>query len=125
MQLARKIDARIRQVYPEFEPNRDYVYFYGAVSDSELGRYKLLNSEIFAASFFQWDQGSNYRIIPFIRSAGVANYKIIDNKDAILKAKTAISDMPVWPAAGSITHVDDVVVVKLSNTSGAKLWVED
>ena len=125
LQLASKIDNKIREVYPEFEPRRDYVYFYGAVPDSDFNRIKIPESDVFGGSFFQWDTGSNGRIISYMRAVDVANYKIIDSKDLFLKIRDSISDMPVWPKPGSVKQVNDVMIVKLGNVKGHALWVEE
>ncbi|MFP9097548.1 glucosyltransferase domain-containing protein [Flavobacterium sp. RHBU_24] len=119
-----KIDDRIRALYPDFDPGRDYVYFYGKVSDNNFKKFRLENSEIFSGSILQWDGGNNYRINGFINYTGVANYKIIDNKESYLYVKDSIAEMAVWPKPNSVKRMGNVVVVKLGNQKGSALWVE-
>lgn len=124
LEMAKRIDNRIRTVVPDFESTRDYVYFYGAMPDFEIDKFRLPKSEVFAGSFFQWDGGTNTRIIPFFKYSDVANYKMIDNKESWLEIKDSITDMPVWPRQGSVKRVGETVIVKLNSVKGAPLWVE-
>ena len=125
LELAKRIDNRIRTVVPDFESGRDYVYFYGAMPDYEIDKFRLPKSEVFGGSFFQWDGGTNTRIIPFMKYSDVANYKIIDNKESWLKIKDSITTMPVWPRQGSVKRIGETVIVKLNSVKGAPLWVEE
>lgn len=122
--IARNIDNSIRAKYPDFDPNSDYVYFFGSVPYAEHQKFRLPDSEVFGGSFFIWDGGSNDRIINLFRFSDVAHYRKIDNKDSYLKIKDSIQPMPTWPKTGYIKRVNDVIIVKLGDTKGAKLWVE-
>lgn len=122
--IARNIDLGIRIKYPEFNPNEDYVYFFGSVPYSEHEKFRLPDSEIFGGSFFVWDEGSNDRIINFMKFSNVAHYRKIDNKETYLKIKDSIESMPTWPKKDYIKRVDNVIIVKLGDTKGARLWVE-
>ncbi|WP_116790192.1 glucosyltransferase domain-containing protein [Flavobacterium psychrotrophum] len=124
LEMAKRIDNRIRTVVPDFESARDYVYFYGAMPDLEIDRFRLPKSEVFGGAFFQWDGGANTRIIPFFKYNDVANYKMVDNRDSWLKIRDSITDMPVWPRQGSVKRVGETVIVKLNSVKGAPLWVE-
>lgn len=123
-QIARKIDAIIYSKYPAFDSNSDYVYFYGSLPSSEHERFRLPNSEIFGGSFFSWDNGSNNRIINFIKFYDIAYYKEIDNKETFLKVADSIESIPIWPNPESIKKIDNVVIVRLGKEKGSKLSVE-
>ena len=122
--IARNIDNSIRAKYPDFDPASEYVYFYGSIPYGEHEKFRLPKSEVFGGSFFIWDGGSNDRIINFMKFSDVANYRIIDNKETYIKIKDSIAPMPTWPKNGYIKRIDDVIIVKLGDTKGAKLWVE-
>ncbi|KAF2518986.1 hypothetical protein E0W68_06935 [Flavobacterium salilacus subsp. salilacus] len=124
IKVARNIDSSIRTKYPDFDPANDYVYFFGSLPYSEGNEHRLPNAEIFGGSFFIWDNGSNDRIINFMKFSDVAHYRIIDNKETYLKIKDSINPMPTWPKDGYIKRLDNVIVVKLGVTKGANLWVE-
>lgn len=124
LNLAKRINDKIYQENPDFNQNRDYVYFYGKTAESEYDRFRLPNSEIFAGSIFQWDEGNNHRIVAFNSITDVAQYKMIDNKETFEKIKDSLQDIPVWPEKGSIKRIDNVIIVKLGAKKGAKLWVE-
>lgn len=122
--IAKKIDNAILTQYPDFNPNENYVYFYGSIPYGEHEKFRLPNSEIFAGSFFQWDNGSNNRIINFIKYNDVAYYKEIDNKETYLKIKDSIEQIPVWPKPGYIKMIDNVIIVKLGKDKGSNLSIE-
>ena len=122
--IAKNIDLGIRIKYPEFNPNEDYVYFFGSIPYAEHEKFRLPDSEVFGGSFFVWDGGSNDRIINFMKFSDVAHYRKIDNKETYLKIKDSIESMPTWPRIGYIKKVDNVIIVKLGDTKGARLWVE-
>jgi len=121
---ARKIDNLIQTKYPNFDPNINYVYFYGCLPYEHHGRYRLDKSEAFGGSLFSWDNGDNYRIINFFKFNDINYYKMIDNKETYLKIKDSIEPMPIWPNQESIKLINDVLVVKLGTTKGTALWVE-
>lgn len=122
--LAHRIDDQIYNKYPEFNPKSDYVYFFGCLPYEEHGQYRLHNSEIFGGSFFNWDNGSNYRIHNFLRYTDIADYRMVDNKGAFLKIQDSISPMPTWPDRESIKKFGNIVVVKLGPVKGMPLPVE-
>jgi len=121
---ARKIDMVLRTEYPDFDENVNYVYFQGCLPYERYDKIRLPKSEIFGGSLFNWDNGSNPRIINFFRFSDIGYYKMIDNKEVYLKIKDSIEPMPVWPKKGSVKMIQDVMVVKLGKEKGANLWVE-
>jgi len=120
--LAKRIDFQINQKYPEFDPQSDYIYFFGGLPFSEHDRFRLPKSEVFGGSFFMWDNGSNYRINSFFRFTDSGYYKVIDKEEVYLKAKDSVHTMPAYPKEGYIKKVDNVMIVKLGDTEGAPLW---
>jgi hypothetical protein len=124
LKLAEKIDSAILTKYPKFNPNLDYVYFYGKTSDSEYNQFRIPNSDIFTSSFFQWDNGSNNRILDFIKFNNIANYRVITSKEDFSKINDSVNYMSTWPKPSSIKQFGKIVVVKLGNQKGAKLAIE-
>lgn len=123
-ELAKQIDFSIKNKYPDFDENINYVYFYGCLPYEHHQKFRLQDSEVFGGSLFNWDNGDNYRIINLFRFNDIANYKMIDNKETFLSVKDSINNMPVWPNKESIKKISNVVVVKLGKDKGNPLWVE-
>lgn len=122
--IAKKIDASILSQYPDFDPNVNYVYFFGCLPYEHHQNFRIDKSEVFGGSLFNWDNGSNYRIINLFKYQDIANYKMIDNKEIYLRIKDSIGSMPIWPKKESVKMINNVVVVKLGNNKGSPLWVE-
>lgn len=122
--VARNIDRSIYDKYPNFNPKKDYVYFFGHLPREEDRRFRLPHAGVFGGSFFVWDNGSNERIVNFMRFSDVAYYRYINNLDTYRQIKDSISAMPVWPQAGYVRRVGNVIIVKLGSTKGSPLWVE-
>lgn len=121
VEMAKKIDFKIINKYPEFNSNLDYVYFYGASPTSNYDKLIIPNTDVFSGSFFRWDGGNNWRIINFFRFNDIAYYKGLDSKEAYEKIKDSVTKMPLWPNDNSVLKIDNVVVVKLGDTEGVKL----
>ena len=79
--------------------------------------FRIDKSEVFGGSLFNWDNGSNYRIINLFKYQDIANYKMIDNKEIYLRIKDSIGSMPIWPKKESVKMINNVVVVKLGNNN--------
>ncbi|MEL1246022.1 glucosyltransferase domain-containing protein [Flavobacterium sp. DGU11] len=120
--IAKNIDQTIKTKYPDFDPTKDYVYFYGGLPFEEHDKFRVPRSEVFGGSFFSWDGGSNHRITGFMKFTDVAYYKVIDNPETFNKMKDSIAPMPLWPKDGYIKRVDNVIIVRLGQTKGAPLW---
>lgn len=123
-ELAKKIDLNINLKYPDFDPTKDYVYFYGSLPYDHHQAFRLPDSDAFGGSLFYWDGGNNWRIINFYRFNDIAYYKILDNKESFNKVKDSIETMPLWPHKESIKKIDNVVIVKLGMTKGTPLPFE-
>lgn len=119
-EIMRRIDTTLRMNYPEFDQKIHPIYFHGGLPFSESEHLRLPESEIFGGSFFNWDNGANYRIICFAKFNGIANYRMVEEKDWA-KIKDSIALLPVWPNSGSVRLINGVAVVKLGQEKGAPL----
>ena len=117
--IAENIDYTIRTKYPKFSSYSDkYVYFFGYFPYEYHQKFRLQDSEIFGGSFFNWDNGNNYRIINFFREADVADYKMVDTKEKFDIIRDSIAKMPVWPDFESIKMYGKIIVVKIGTEKG-------
>lgn len=121
LNIAKEINRTIEQKYPEFNPNMNYVYFHGSLPESNYIKLQIPNTDVFSGSLFRWDGGNNWRIINFFRANDIAYYKFLDDKESYNKIKDSIQAMPVWPNTESIKKIENVVIVKISDTPGAPL----
>lgn len=121
--IAEKIDNIIQTKYPRFSTSDKTVYFYGYFPYEYHQKFRLENSEIFGGSFYNWDNGSNYRLINFFREADIAEYTMI-TKEKFDQVKDSVTKMPVWPDYESIKLINNTIVVKLGNEKGERLYFE-
>jgi hypothetical protein len=91
------------------------VYFFGALDIKRVNRPK--NSDMFGASFLNWDHGNSGRISAFMNKTEIANI-VPASYDDIRSNLKAVYAAPVWPQKGSILQINDVVVVKLGQYVG-------
>ena len=75
-----------------------------------------VGTDLLVHSFFEWDAGvvygSNYRIHGLIKTLG---YSLTwPTQRQITAARALQTNMPVWPALGSVAQADGLVIVKLS-----------
>ncbi|PIT50865.1 hypothetical protein BHC44_12010 [Snodgrassella alvi] len=91
------------------------VYFFGALDIKRVNRPK--NSDMFGASFLNWDHGNSGRISAFMNKAEIASIVPASYDDIRSNLKTVYA-APVWPQKGSILQINDVVVVKLGQNVG-------
>jgi hypothetical protein len=109
--MANRITERIYSLDPP-ETN-------GLVKVAFIGSYKhpkntfFIQSDVFGASFFGWDNGNPGRINSFFKTLGINNLEMaeITHSEELDKQ---IVQMPEWPSKGSVKLIDDVVFVKLS-----------
>jgi hypothetical protein len=73
----------------------------------------FFKSDVFGASFFEWDNGNPERMKDFFKTIGVNNLEVVP-KNQLNKYYGFLDTIPSWPQKGSINLVDSVVVVKLS-----------
>lgn len=90
------------------------VYFFGALDIKRVNRPK--NSDMFGASFLNWDHDNSGRISAFMNKAEIANI-VPAPYDEIKSDLNAVYAAPVWPQKGSILQIKDVVV-KLGQNVG-------
>ncbi|NHN25609.1 hypothetical protein FIA58_007960 [Flavobacterium jejuense] len=124
IEVAKKINNTINDKFSNFDENEDYVYFYGALPESNHEKLRLPNSEVFGGSLFSWDGGNNWRIINFFKFNDIAYYKFLDNKETFDKIKDSIQPMPLWPNPDSVKKINNVVIVKIGDTKGVQLPIE-
>jgi hypothetical protein len=88
------------------------VDFYGKLGSIHTPYHPSPSSATMGASFFNWNDGSSYRIISFMKLMGYGNLQIPESRVRI--ALTPYFEaMPVWPADGSVQKVDDIILIKL------------
>ena len=122
---AEKIDNVIHRKFNAIYNKNLRVYFYGYFPYEYHQIYRLPDSEVFGGSFYNWDNGDNYRINNFFNVANVATYKMIETKEELEKIKLEIIKTPIWPNEDSVICIgDSTVVVKLGNKIGAKMYFE-
>ena len=115
--LADAIYQRLASTHRLFDLNQTYqVDFFGTKSP-DLGSYPKAFSSTMGASFFDWDDGNPYRMIAFMRFVGYSNLTVL-NPGLRGTFIADYSDMPAWPAAGSVRWRGSVALVKLSNRAG-------
>lgn len=123
--IAEKIDNTIQTKYPEFYTTEKNIYFYGYFPYEYHQKFRLKNSEVFGGSIFNWgNSADNYRLVSFFKDAYIAEYKMIDTKEKLDLVKDSISKMPTWPNSESIRMINGIVVIKLGNEKGTKLYFE-
>lgn len=116
LEIAKDIKQKINQ-FEDFNPDTDYVYFYGSLPESNHIKLALPNSEVFAGSIFRWGE-DNWRMINFFRFNDIAYYRFMDDETSYNRVKDKFSTMPIYPLKGSIQKIENVVVVRLSQKKG-------
>lgn len=79
----------------------------------------LVKREHIGASFFEWDGGNIYRIIPFLRTIGFAELQPIP-LDKRCSLGPRVQQVSTWPSDGSVQVLDDVVVVKFGDYTSSQ-----
>lgn len=100
---------RLSPVYPI------KVDFFGGFGFHE--RYPVSGYSTAGASFFEWGGGTPGRILNYMRLIGFGDLVGLptqQRRDLMLEYES----MPVWPAAGAVKLVGDVVLVKLGSLPG-------
>lgn len=113
----------ILKKYPNFETTEKVVYFYGFFDFEYHQKFRLDKSEIFGGSVFHWGEADNYRVNNFFKLSNIGDFNMI-NKEQYDSVKDSISNMAVWPNEESIKMINGVVIVKLGDKKGAKLYFE-
>lgn len=113
----------ILKKYPNFETTEKVVYFYGFFDFEYHQKFRLDKSEIFGGSIFHWGEADNYRVNNFFKLSNIGDFNMI-NKEQYDSVKDSIRNMAVWPNEESIKMINGVVIVKLGDKKGAKLYFE-
>ena len=117
LEIAKDVKQKIDQI-EGFNPETDYVYFYGRIDESHHNKFWLPNSEVFAGSVLRWGNGDNWPMINFFKFNDIAYYRFMDSETSFNKIKDKFSTMPVYPKKGSIQKLENIVVVKFSQERG-------
>ncbi|NOR88248.1 MAG: hypothetical protein GQ527_11620 [Bacteroidales bacterium] len=109
--MAIRIIERIYNLDPPVVNEHIQVFFVGMHQHKTNALF--FKSDVFGASFFEWNPGSQYRIISFFRTLGMEELIAIPQEKRA-QYKDEISKMPYWPSKGSVRLIDGVTVIKLS-----------
>ena len=114
MLLASQIYNRIGLFDPHINRKDDIVInIFGRANFVQLA-YRVPWSASMGVSFFDWDNGNMRRIVAYMRLMG---YRVVGLPNSERqKYARYFEDMPVWPADGSIKKVDNVYLIKLSES---------
>jgi hypothetical protein len=84
----------------------------GGVPAKAAGPFRKL--EIFGDSFFDssHEGGNPWRVTSYLRSLGIETLEP-HALEEVPHLRSAIEAMPIWPAAGSVAMVNDMLVIKL------------
>ncbi|MDU5780280.1 MAG: glucosyltransferase domain-containing protein [Pantoea sp.] len=110
--LATRIVVAIQQEYPTVDIDNTPIFFYG--SYTPYNQWSLANSDIFGRSFFSQDKGNNTRMNGYLSISNIIKVKR-PNPEQVAMAREAGADLPSWPNKGSVSMVNGVLIVKLSN----------
>ena len=109
--MANRIIERIYNLNPPMVANHIQVLFVG--KHEHTANELFFKSDVHGASFFEWNPGTQYRIISFFRTLGMEELIAIP-KEERAQYKDQISKMPSWPSKGSVNLIDSVTIIKLS-----------
>lgn len=115
--LAYTIINEVRRLKPENAQNAEYKI---EIIGNHTWPTNAIQSrhDIIGASFFEWGDGDKYRIAAYLRLNGL-NVIEAEVKDKIGLCNQ-IKNIPVWPKAGWVSIIDDILVLKFSDYSEAQ-----
>ena len=114
--LCSRIYDDIVKTIPFNKKVSDYKYdFFG--SHSFNSPFKKVRTSTIGSSFYEWDGGNPNRIISFMNVIGYDDIKPI-SKEKRKELITLYKSMNVYPCTGSISLLDDVILIKLSDRPG-------
>jgi uncharacterized membrane protein YqhA len=116
--LAHRIAERINSLDSKHKNGLIQVAFVGDLQQSQ--NQLFLKSDVFGASFFNWEAGDPRRTFALMKIVGHSNFTNPSQSDYGLLFDE-ISKMPSWPDNGSVKLFDDIVVVKFSEPLGSWL----
>lgn len=105
--------------FPEFDYKRNPVFFYGAFTP--VNNWNIDKTNVFGASFFDWDGGNNRRIYAFFSVTNIANMRKPDN-DQKNKSIAYAKDKPAWPSSEAVMMNDGVLIIKLGDKLNRYNW---
>ena len=111
-ELASRLLERIHAMEFPKTDEKIPVVFFGAYSHP--ANRLFIHSDIFGASFFEWDHCNPSRITGFFRTLGIEELQVIPESKTSRQVHDSVQHMPVWPRRGSVGLIDGIVVVKLS-----------
>lgn len=112
---ARMIVNSIYTKYPFFDANKSPVYFYGGYYTKRP--WKIENSDSFGGTILSWNGGVNKRIQAFLRTEGIADFKMMD-PNAVWKVREYATKQQLWPHPDSVQFKDGVMIVRLGRLAG-------
>lgn len=110
--LAADIYRRMGESNPKFDrSNRIVVDVYGSKSIDTI--FPSPPSSTMRASFFDWDGGNLSRMLTFMKLLGYSNVSAASPQKR-KELSSQFTEMPAWPASGSVKYSDGIYLVKLS-----------
>ncbi|QCR35423.1 glucosyltransferase domain-containing protein [Nissabacter sp. SGAir0207] len=100
----------IYQKYPQFDIDKNPVFFYGAYEPKNI--WKLPRADTFGASFFRWDGGNNNRIYNYFKISNIADF-LRPSPEQVDRAIADGTDMASWPNRNAVAMKQGVVIVKI------------
>jgi hypothetical protein len=111
--LAVRIMTRVDNILPNPPPGRIPFIVVGAVPVQSAGPFRKL--DVFGDSFFDssHEGGNPWRVAAYLRTLGIDTLepRLLEHLDGSYRPQ--VEAMPVWPAAGSVAMINDVLVIKL------------
>ena len=118
--LGTQIIARIQETLPDEPAYTIAVVGFKPVKHDAL--VPFVNSSTLGQSFFSWDGGNSTRIAMFLNFLSDATFRA-PSSEQMEAALRAAGVMPIWPLAGSVRRIGDVVAIKLSEPSPPQISV--
>ena len=86
---------------------------------AQLGSH-VIQTETFGASFFAFGAGSTSRAVLFMKAIGMQDFKAAPPQRQVELFEAALS-LPNWPAKGSLSVIDGVVILKFGDPTHRQL----
>lgn len=109
--MANRLTQRIYDVCPQLDTQRVSVHLAG---NHPAPLRKLRRSQTFGSSFFDMQPETVTRALTFMKIMGIADFK--PALTLTLAQSAELARMPAWPDPQSVRQIDDVILVKFSQT---------
>ena len=110
IELANQINNRLEELdYNHHQP----IYFVGTHKNNI--DFRKFQYESVGYSFFEYDNGNNFRIRAFLETRGY-KWELIP-KDQWPQAEAFATNLPIWPAEESIQATNSGIIIKLSEST--------